>query len=316
LLSYLFVTLFQEPIVKPAAEAELLGRLQLQLDSHANLLLVHSSRLDCVESRLDVTGARALEDRDEQLNRACENRIVVHGLPRLSGDNRQELKSAAYTKLSQALAETFPALVGKYTLISAAYFDSDFPVYEGTLASISEASELRRVFGKRSFNLRKASGLRILNSVTPGTRVRLSILKSMMSAYKKLHPAGTFTLLGYLSRPVVRFRAEASGPLRTCGFVDAVLALPPTELKLQDPDFQHAYRAAGRRFIGKLASYFLVLSDSSSLASVVVTQSRKRTNDGTPEGASSARRRVVPDSDEVTALQVNLELCLSIYYRS
>jgi len=286
-------------VIKPAAEAEMIGRLQLQLDSHANLLRAAGARLTAVEQRVDTADARALEDRDELINRANENRIVVHGLPRLSGDTRAQLKSAAFTKLTEVLSQTFPNI--KYTLIAASYFDSEYPVYEGTLASVAEASELRRVFGKQSFAARKASGLRILNSVTPATRVRLSILKTMMSAYKKLHPAGTFTLLGYLSRPLVRFRPEATGPIRTCGFVDAVTALPLSELRLRDPDLHHAYRSAGRRFPGKLAAYFLVPSDSSAQALTYVPSSRKRANDGTPEGASASRRRADVD---MVSLQV------------
>jgi len=228
--------------------------------------------------------ARALEDSDEQLNRACENRLVVHGLARLSADTRQELRAAAFTKLSEVLARTFPGV--KYTLISTSYFDSEYPVYEGTLASVSESTELRRIFGKKSFAARKASGLKILNSVTPATRVRISILKTLTSAYKRLYPNGT-------------------GPLRTAGFVDAVAAMSPSELKLRDQDFQHAYRTAGRRFTGKLSSYFLVLSDSSPLASGASSGSRKRGNDGTPEGASSSRRANM-EIDEVTNLQVKL----------
>jgi len=247
--------------------------------------------------------ARALEDSDEQLNRACENRLVVHGLARLSADTRQELRAAAFTKLSEVLARTFPGV--KYTLISTSYFDSEYPVYEGTLASVSESTELRRIFGKKSFAARKASGLKILNSVTPATRVRISILKTLTSAYKRLYPNGTANLLGYLSRPVVKFRPEATGPLRTAGFVDAVAAMSPSELKLRDQDFQHAYRTAGRRFTGKLSSYFLVLSDSSPLASGTSSGSRKRGNDGTPEGASSSRRANM-EIDEVTNLQVKL----------
>jgi len=250
-----------------------------------------SSRLTSVETRLDLTDARLCEDRDEQANRSSENKIVVHGLPRLSGTNFAELRSAAHAKLTETFAQLFPTHAGKYTIVSASYFDSDHPVYEATLGSVSESADLRRSFGKRSFAARKASGLRVLNSVTPGTRVRLSILRSICSAYKKAHPNGSANLLGYLPRPVLKYR-PGPGPFKTSGFVDTVTTLTPSSLGLSDSDFSHAYRAAGRRFPGKLQSMFLVLSDSSpQVGPVGTSETRKRQNDGTPEGASASRRQ-------------------------
>jgi len=277
--------------------------VQLQLDSHLNLIRAHDHRLGQLEERLDVAEARALEDHDEQLNRASENRVVLHGLPRLTGGNRQELRAAAFKKLGEVLSTTFPNLAGKFTLTSASYFDSEFPVYEGTLGSVSEATDLCRSFGKRSIASRKASGLKVLNSVTPATRVRLSILRTLTSAYKRVHANGTASLIGYLSRPVVKHRPEASGPFKTTGFVDTVLAMPLVELGLTDADFQHAYRAAGRRFPGKLSAYFLVLSDSSPLITAPNSNPRKRANDGTPVGASSSRRANM-EVDDVSELEV------------
>jgi len=265
--------------------------VQLQLDAHANLIRMNSSRLSRVETRLDLTAARLCEDQDEQANRSSENKIVVHGLPRLSGSNHTELRSAAHKQLTDCFAKLFPNFAGKYTIISASYFDSDHPVYEATLSSVSESADLRRSFGKRSFASRKASGLKVLNSVTPGTRVRLSILRSICTAYKKANPAGSANLLGYLPRPVVKYR-PGPGPFKTSGFVDTVTTLTPSSLGLQDSDFFHAYRAAGRRFPGKLQSTFLVLSDSSPQAGPVGTsETRKRHNDGTPVGASASRRQ-------------------------
>jgi len=232
--------------VKNANEAEILGRVQLQLDAHANLIKMNSSRLTTMETRMDVTEARLSEDHDEQVNRAAENKIVVHGLDRLHGAGHAELRSAAFAKLTATFADLFPNLRGKYSVVSASYYDSERPVYEATLGSPAESSELRRSFGKRSFAARRATGLKLLNSVTPGTRVRLSIMRTLCAAYKRKFPNGTANLIGYLPRPVVKHRPAATGPFKTTGFVDTVQSMSPTSLGLKDTDFQYAYRTAGR----------------------------------------------------------------------
>jgi len=293
---------FQEPKIKSAAEADILGRFQLQLDSHASLLKTHANRMQRIEDRQDLTESRAAEDRDEQLNRSYESRVVFHGLPCLVGLSRPELRDAAFKRLTDVLKELFPT--STYTLISASYFDSERPVYEGSFSSVSEAAALRRDFGKRPAAARKATGYRLLNSVTPGTRVRLSILRTLSAAYKRKHPSGIANVLGFLPRPVIKYRPEGSGPFRTSGFVDAVTTLTPISLGLIDADFQHAYRTAGQKFAGQLSSLFLVLSDRSPQA-IPAGQSRKRANDGTPVGASSSRRANL-DAEAVNDLEVRV----------
>ena len=89
-------------------------------------------------------------------------------------------------------------------ILKVNYYESASPVYEAIMGSADEAIRLRKFFGKMSVSERKKSGVRLMNSVTPATRVRISILKSISVAYKALYPAGTASLIGYISRPVLR----------------------------------------------------------------------------------------------------------------
>ena len=90
-------------------------------------------------------------------------------------------------------------------------------------------------------------------------------------AYKEVNTNGTYKVINYLSRPVIRCRPGSSGFLKTYGFVEAIQALDPLNpngLKMVDNDFAEAYKIAGRKFLGLLEETFLILSDSSPLSDV------------------------------------------------
>jgi len=195
---------------------------------------MHGRQLAELSRRVDFTNALAAELNDEKINISNENRIVVHGLSKLTTQSRPEQQAEAQKRLTGLFTQLFGACPA---IVRASYFDSDKPVYEATLSSSSEASKLRREFGKMPFADRRKSGVRLVNSVTPATRVRLSILKSYGSAFKKQHPQGVFSIMSFLSRPLVRCRAESSGPIRTLGFVDVINNFPPSTVGLNDSDF-------------------------------------------------------------------------------
>jgi len=274
---------------------------------------MHSRRLDELSLRLDHTCARTAELADEQVNRANESKIVVHGLPRITLPTRPEVRDLAQKNLVALFAKLFGQVPESLTIVRTSYFDAEKPVYEATMTSDTEAGRLRRLFGKKSFSERRASGVRLVNSVTPSTRVRLSILRTMSQAYKRLHPQGVFQLHEYLPRPLIKIRPESTGPFRTYGFVDAIVTLPPQTLGLNDSDFEPAYKIAGRRFPNSLKELFIVLSDNSPLATEallpgcpprVISEARKRANDGSPMGSLPPRRQNL-DSMEVDLTAVD-----------
>jgi len=166
------------------------------------------------------------------------------------------------------------------------------------MGSADEAIKLRRKFGKLPIADRKRHGVRLMNSVTPSTRVRISILKSISIAYKSAYPAGTASLVGYISRPVLRCRPKATGPLRSYDFTSAVTGLDLKSLGLTDADFSKAYQIAGRKFSGEMAASFIVLKDDSPLCVVERPDGRKRNAEESP-APNPSRRPHYSDSMEV-----------------
>jgi len=166
------------------------------------------------------------------------------------------------------------------------------------MGSAEEAIRLRKFFGKMSASERKKSGVRLMNSVTPATRVRISILKSISVAYKALHTAGTASLVGYISRPVLRCRPKPTGPIRSYDFTSAVTGLDLKGLGLTDSDFQKPYQIAGRKFYGEMDASFIVLKNDSPLCTVDRPDGRKRNAEESP-ASNPARRAHLSESMEV-----------------
>jgi len=246
-----------------------------------------------------VAVARTSELADEKENVAALDRIVIHGMSKLnvSGLGRPEIRTSAQNSVDVLFTKLFGS--GNYTILRASYFDGERPVFEVTMKSAEEATRLRKTFGKKPIAERRGSGVRLMNSVTSSTRVRLAIFKTLSLAYKRTHPSGLFQILGFLPQPLVKVRPEATGPVRTYGFVDLVLAVSLASLGVSDADFEKAYQIAGRKFPNSLRETFLVLSDDSPLAVESVlpgcpprvgSDGRKRANDGSPVGSQPARR--------------------------
>jgi len=185
-----------------------------------------------------------------------------------------------------------------FILFKVNYYESANPVYEAIMGSADEAIKLRRNFGKMSMSVRKRAGVRLVNSVTPATRVRISILKSISIAYKALNPAGTASLVGYIPRPVLRCRPKATGPMRTYDFTSAVTGLDLRAMGLTDSDYQKAYQIAGRKFHGELSATFVVLKDDSPLCVSDRPDGRKRNAEESP-GSNPSRRAHLSDSMDV-----------------
>jgi len=138
------------------------------------------------------------------------------------------------------------------------------------MGSADEAIKLRRKFGKLPIADRKRHGVRLMNSVTPSTRVRISILKSISIAYKSAYP----------------------------DFTSAVTGLDLKALGLTDSDFQKAYQIAGRKFFGEMSAFFIVLKDDSPLCVTDRPDGRKRNAEESP-APNPSRRPHLSDSMDV-----------------
>jgi len=133
-----------------------------------------------LSQRVDVSLARQFEDADGNRNSMFEARVVVHGIETRIATTDADARSAAIVKnVSTVFHNIFGEKHG-YEIVSGSYFDSKRPVYEVTLASVEQSRLCRSSFARRPLVQRKATGVRLSNSLTPASRVRVSILQVWM----------------------------------------------------------------------------------------------------------------------------------------
>jgi len=130
-----------------------------------------------LSQRVDVSLARQFEDADGGRNSQFEARVVVHGIEIRIATSDGDARAAAIAK---NVNDVFLTIFGDkhgFEIVSGSYFDSKRPVYEVTLASVEQARHCRSSFARRPLAQRKATGIRLSNSLTPASRVRVSILQ-------------------------------------------------------------------------------------------------------------------------------------------
>jgi len=171
-----------QPVLADPASADVASHLHDRVQALDNQMAAVRDDLCVVRATLDITVARQFEDRCERLNDKRLSRVVVHGLPRISGIPRDQIKVEARANVESKFETVFPGINIPIAFVD--YFDSKNPVYEITLSDISVASKMRQEFGRRTLQARKSSGISIMNCVTPATRVRISIMKvTLLSLY-------------------------------------------------------------------------------------------------------------------------------------
>ena len=131
------------------------------------------------------------------------------------------------------------------------------------------------------------------------------MFQAIEKTFKDAYPQGVYRLVTYLPHLVVRFRRGGTGFPRTYNFVEAIQELQPISssgLSMLDSEFEKAYQAAGQKFKGQLEELFLVLSDSSPLASENAPRGATGVNVGAgPNGPAGSRsqKRAQPDDVDV-----------------
>ena len=130
------------------------------------------------------------------------------------------------------------------------------------------------------------------------------MFQAIEKTFKDAYPQGVYRLVTYLPHLVVRFRRGGTGFPRTYNFVEAIQELQPISssgLSMLDSEFEKAYQAAGQKFKGQLEELFLVLSDSSPLASENAPRGATGGNVGAgpnvPAGSRSQKRAQPDDVD-------------------
>ena len=145
-----------------------------RIDQTQRALISDVSSLRAISN---ITSARQAEEHDGRLNETFEARIVIHGIATVVNTNDRDARTTQILNAVRAAIDRVFSGGHRYVVVSGQYFGGHRPIYEATLESVQMARELRQEFGRLSIAQRRATGLRILNSITAGSRVRLAILR-------------------------------------------------------------------------------------------------------------------------------------------
>jgi hypothetical protein len=218
-------------------------------------------------SSFDAKVAVDAELADFQENVRNEVYFVVSGLPRISPELRgRDWQNKAVSDVQKLirtlLSKELPIVVVQNITGRGQESQSRYLV---RMEFAAHSQEIRSKFGSYFIGgsdnrPQEFKEISISNRVTPGTQVRLAILRLLAKRYEASNPGSKTKVIGFESRPLLRIVPPSGSDkrVRNFHFIDAIKSLPtnftPTETKAImlkiDPKFK-----------GRIRSTFVVLSD-------------------------------------------------------
>jgi len=205
---------------------------------------------------------------DFQENVRNEVFFVVSGLPRIPQDFRgRDWQNRAISDVKKFIQTLLGKDLPVVVVQNVTGRGQDAPVrYHVRMEYAAHSQEVRSKFG--SFFVGRVdrrppalTDISVSNRITPGTQVRILVLRLLAKRYEASNPGGKAKVIGYESRPLIRLTPppEVSDKrVKTFTYMEAIRSLPtcfskaevaPIMLKI-DPKFR-----------GKLRATFVVLSD-------------------------------------------------------
>ena len=201
-------------------------------------------------------------------NTRNENWFVIHGLPKLDEKDRKLWQEKAKADVSGAILELmgreFPIVFVQNITLKAKDADCRYQVL---LKSAAESKEIRDKFGSyfvggkgdtRPDPIKKFS---IQNRITPGTQLRIAILKLLAKRYKASNPGGSAFTIHHESRPLIKINPPEDASdrrQRTFNYVEAIKNLP---VNFTQAELRPILEKVNSNLRGTLKQVFVVVSD-------------------------------------------------------
>ena len=205
---------------------------------------------------------------DFQENVRNEVYFMITGLSRISDLRGKEWMERAIRDVSGVidilLGKSYPVIV----VHNATGRNRDAEVrYSVRMEYASQSQEIRSKFGSffaggKDRRPEALKSISISNKVTPGTQIRIMIMKLLGKRYEASNPGSKVKVVGYESRPMIRITpAEDASDRRVKNFtyIEAIKKLPTGTLA--SADLRQIVSKARVHFSGRLRSTFVVLSD-------------------------------------------------------
>ena len=291
----------------------------LHLFDQSELLLEGLSAAPEVTLLKNCEATRVLEDRvlvleqdHRRLNRIVENKIavdseladfreneryedcfIIEGLPlippEIVGKPWQELaKKHVYKVITPLIGREMRIVVVQNVTNRFAGAEVKYSV---KMSSVADSKAIRDKFGsffvgskdQRPDEFKPYS---IRNRVTAETKIRISILKLLGRRYQDANPGSRVQVIGFDPRPMIKISPSASASdrrVKSFNFIEAVRVLPTS---FTTAESESLLKYINGKFLGKLRSLFIVLSDD-QFKKIVSKRSRAPNAGGGHSSASA-----------------------------
>ena len=233
------------------------------------------------------------EDLDKVENERNMNKIVFNGIEihdlwaaDLTWAQRLEKIKASITKLIAIIDPDKDYQLGFVRHLNFR-LKAARQIIEITMGSEIEAKALRKAYGAKIKSWREdksfpedVKGISLGPSLTPATRVRISVLQILAKELKAQLENTDAWVIKHVARPVLKIESlnkDGSKSISTFGFAQAVAhfktELPHAHLRSQD--LYDAYATAGTRY-GREISHHFILLDYSTAQNISKTRKPRR----------------------------------------
>ena len=213
----------------------------------------------------ELSAAITAEREDFQENVRNEVFFMIAGLPQIKDLRGKEWMDKAIADVQGIIR----VLLGKDLNILVVHNASGRAPgsevrYSVRMEYAADSQEIRFKFGsffvggqdRRPDALRSIS---ISNKITPGTQVRLMVLKLLARRYRSNNPEAKVKVVGYESRPMLKITpAESDKRPRSYNYIEAVTKLP---VNFTSAELRPIIAKAKIHFRNAIRSTFIVLSD-------------------------------------------------------
>ena len=198
-----------------------------------------------------------------------ENWFVIYGLPKLDSKmDKKEWQTKAKADVNGALK----ILMGReYNIIVVQNITSPAKDavcrYQVLLPSVTESKEIRDKFGaffvggKGESRPEALKPISIQNRMTPGTQLRISLLKLLAKRYLASNPGGKAIVISYDSRPLIKIEPPEGASdrrMKTYHYIDAIKNLPTN---FTQAELKPILEKVNSKLKGSLKPVFVVVSD-------------------------------------------------------
>jgi len=235
-------------------------------------------------------------------NERNEDSFIISGVRRLrDGLSGREWQEAAKSEVKRVIRRFYDhdfQIIVVHNVTGRG--SGSIPSFSVRLASVEAARQIRSKFssffaGGNDSRPTELQSVGIRNVLTKETRVRISILKLLGQRYKDNNPGGTFQVIGFEPRPVLKLTPPSGVSdrrVKTYTFIDAIQKLP---VCFTDQEYADLAKLVGSKFSGRLKSIFVVLDDDRIQTARSLSQRQKRARGSTPDPEAPPSQRRAED---------------------